>query len=125
MVPEQLVNEVEALRQEGLTIDLTEAEGVINIIFTDYPVSDYYNKSSTQMLLRFPMSYPLGRSDMFWTTEDLLRKDGGVPKSADTIETWVGKRWRRFSWHPSSWNPGVDNLKTFLEFVNNRLAKRE
>jgi hypothetical protein len=60
---------------------------------------------------------------MFWTDEDLLLANGSVPRSGDAIETALGRRWRRFSWHPANWNPGSDNLRTYLEFVNTRLAK--
>jgi hypothetical protein len=60
---------------------------------------------------------------MFWTDEDLTLPDGKAPQNADVIETYFGKRWRRFSWHPQKWNPGADDVRTYLEFVNNRLAK--
>lgn len=62
---------------------------------------------------------------MFWTDVGLGLKDGQTPRSADHIEEALGKQWRRFSWHPQNWNPGVDNLRTYLEFVNNRLSKME
>jgi hypothetical protein len=97
-----------------------------NIEIVDYPVkSRYYNKTSVVLLLRIPLSYPNGKQDMFWVDEDFLLKDLRVPKSADTVETWLGKRWRRFSWHPFHWNPGADNLLTYLGFIDNRLAKSE
>lgn len=126
MLPAQLIDEVEALRKEGLAITLTEADGMANILIENHAVvSMNYSKRSTELLLRLALSYPNGRPDMFWTDEDLLLKGGGVPKSADAIEPWLGKRRRRFSWHLTAWNPGVDNLRTYLEFVNNRLAKAE
>ena len=60
---------------------------------------------------------------MFWTDTDLVLAGGQVPKNADLIETILGGQWRRFSWHPQNWNPGADDLCTYLEFVNDRLAK--
>jgi hypothetical protein len=123
MIPPQLVEEVEELRREGYSVDLVEAEGWANAVFHNYPVPPGYSKASTELLLKFPISYPNGRPDMFWTDEDLTLTGGQIPRSADSIETSLGKRWRRFSWHPQNWNPGVDSLRTYLEFVNNRLAK--
>lgn len=124
MLPQQLVEEVEGLKQEGYSIELVEANGYANAIFHDYPVASGYNKESIELLLlKLPMSYPNGRPDMFWTDEDLVLEDGRVPNRADVIEEILGKRWRRFSWHPQNWNPGSDNFRTYLEFVNNRLAK--
>jgi hypothetical protein len=123
MLPSQLVEEVEELRREGYSVDLIEAEGWANVVFHGYRVPPGYSKASTELLLKFPISYPNGRPDMFWTDEDLTLAGGQIPLNADTIETPLGKRRRRFSWHPQNWNPGVDNLRTYLEFVNNRLAK--
>ena len=126
MLSNQLVEEVRALCEGGLTATLTEADGVANVLIPNYPVrSRHYNKTSIELLLRPALSYPNGKPDMFWTDEDFLLKSGGVPKGADVIETWLGKRRRRFSWHLSSWNPGSDNLQTFLAFIENRLAKPE
>lgn len=123
MLPPQLVEEVEELRREGYAIDLVEAEGWANLVTHGYRLPPGFNKASTELLLRFPMSYPNGRPDMFWTDADLLLANGTVPRNGDAIETGLGKQWRRFSWHPTNWNPGRDNLRTYLEFVNNRLAK--
>jgi len=126
MLPGQLVDEVGALCEEGLTATLTESDGMANVVLVGYPVqSRYYNKTSIELLLRLPLSYPNGKPDMFWTDEDFLLKNASVPKSAEVIETWLGKRRRRFSWHLSIWNPGGDNLLTYLEFIHNRLAKPE
>lgn len=123
MMPVQLMDEIEDLRKDGYAIDVVEADGWANAVFHNYPVPAGYSKKSTDLLLRIPLSYPNGRPDMFWTDQDLTLKGGGVPRSGDQIETALGKQWRRFSWHPQSWNPGVDSLRTYLEFVNTRLAK--
>jgi hypothetical protein len=123
MLPPDLVREVEALRTEGASIDLSEAEGWANVVLHDHPLPEGFNKRSTELLTKFPLSYPNGQPDMFWTDPDLTLKGGQVPQSADRIETALGKQWRRFSWHPQKWNPGVDDLRTYLEFVENRLAK--
>lgn len=126
MLPAQLIDEVKALCEGGLTAILTEADGMANVEIVKYTVSSgHYNKETIDLLLRLPFSYPNGKPDMFWVDENFVLKDGKVPKAAEVIETWLGKRRRRFSWHLSSWNPGADNLLTYLEFINNRLAKLE
>lgn len=123
MLPTQLIEEVEELRAEGHAIELTAGDGWANVVFHNYKVPSGFNKRVIDLLLKFPLSYPNGRPDMFWTDQDLLLENHSVPQSADAIETALGRQWRRFSWHPKSWNPGVDNLRSYLEFVNNRLAK--
>jgi hypothetical protein len=123
MIPAQLIEEIQSLEKNGYSIDVVEGDGWANAVFHDYPVPAGYCKKSTELLLRIPLSYPNGRPDMFWTDEDLTLIGGGIPRSAEQIELALGKQWRRFSWHPQSWNPGVDSLRTYVEFVNTRLAK--
>lgn len=123
MIPDHITKEVDALVTDGFAIDITEESDWINTIFHDYPVPPTYGKSQTELLIRIPISYPNGRPDMFWTDVDLATKDGHTPKSADHIENYLGRQWRRFSWHPQNWNPGVDDLSTYLEFVNTGLTK--
>jgi len=123
MIPEQIDKEIEDLRKEDHSIDLIEADGWANIVFHNFSVPPGYSKAMTTLLIKLPMSYPNGRPDMFWTDEDLILKYGRLPRNADVIETALGKNWRRFSWHPQSWNPGADNFCTYLEFVNSGLIK--
>lgn len=125
MPPPQLIREIEALRLNGYSIDVTEDNNWVSIIFHDYPVLSGFSKEKTKLLVRAQQSYPNSNLDMFWTEADLVVKDGKVPENADQIETYNDQQWRRFSWHPQSWNPGRDNLQTFLEFVNVRFAKRK
>ncbi len=123
MLPAQLIREVEELRADGFSVELVEGEGFANVIFQDYPIPPSYNKASSDLLVKMPMSYPNGSPDMFWTDEDLLLADGQVPKEANVFETPMGKRWRRFSWHPHGWSPASGNLRMYLEFVNSGLNK--
>ena len=117
MLPPQLIDEVEELRKAGWQIDLFESDGLACMVFPDYQLPAAYNRNRTRLLLKFPMSYPSGKPDMFWTEKDVLLKDGRVPQKGDVMEMFRGEQWRRFSWHAQSWNPATDNLRTYLEFV--------
>lgn len=123
MIPEFVIEEVDSLRSLGFDVEIVEADGFWNVIFQKYPLPAGYTKAATTLLVCLPLSYKNGKPDMFWVEKDTLLANGGVPKNADTIETHVGREWRRFSWHPQSWNPGTDNLNTYLEFVNHRLSQ--
>lgn len=123
MATETLLQEIARLRESGYEVEIVEADGVINLIFVNYSIPPIYNKPSTTLLLRLPQSYPNGNPDMFWTDTDLLCANGKTPTKADTLENHIGKQWRRFSWHPQGWNPGIGNLCMYLEFVNYGLAK--
>jgi len=123
MQPARLAEEVTALADEGWAVDVVESEGMACVIFRKYLLPRGYNKPSTDLLLLLPPSYPHGKPDMFWVEADLLLADGKVPRSADGIETHLGRQWRRFSWHLTKWNPANDDLRTYLEFVNSRLTR--
>lgn len=118
----QLELELEASRQNGKELEVKEADGLIYLIVKDYPLPVGYNKKHTRLLLKIPLSYPNGNPDMFWVDPD-LRLSSGASQANATIENVLGESWLRFSWHPQKWNPVLDNLNTFMEFVNRRLMQ--
>ena len=137
MLPPQLATELAALGVVYRT-DVAEEPTTINVVLRGYPTSELYSISQTNLLLRVPRAYPDAGLDMFWTDPELVLKDGTIPKNADLLETYpaldsitdfAGKKWRRFSWHPQPngpkrWNPNLDNLESYLEFVNRRFRER-
>lgn len=123
MLTDILLQEIAGLREAGYKVELIETDGFANIILDDYPLPPMYNKQSTILLLRIPISYPNGNPDMFWTAPDLLCADGRTPTNADSLENHLDQQWRKFSWHPQGWNPGTGNLYMYLEFVNYGLVR--
>jgi hypothetical protein len=123
MATEILNQEVSELRTSGYKVEIVELDGMINLIIGDFLIPSIYNKQHTTLLLRLPVSYPNGNPDMFWTDADIVCLNGQNPTSADQIETYLEKQWRRFSWHPQGWNPGTGNLHMYLEFVTSGLQK--
>ncbi len=137
MLVPQLSSEIDELRQQYAT-EVVEEDSTINVVIRGFPTSELYNKPTTNLLLRVPRSYPDAGLDMFWTDPDLALRDGGTPTNAQQLETYpaldsipdfTGKQWRRFSWHPQPngprrWNPNVDNLDSYLEFVRKRFGAR-
>lgn len=123
MLPLVLVPEVKELQAEGHLVRLIEEEGYANIVLLEHPLPAGYNSKTTTVLLRFPLSYPNGQPDMFWTDPELKRADGATPRGADQEEEHLGRRWRRFSWHPQRWNPANGGLRTYLEFVDAGLKR--
>lgn len=123
VIPEGLREEVDMLNAVGMNATVTKgAKGFFHVTVTRHPVAQGYNQSNTQVLLRLPASYPAGKPDMFWTDKALRLANGKMPEKANE-ENVDGTQWLRFSWHPKSWTPGVDDLTTYMEFVNRRLAQ--
>jgi len=123
MATDILLEEVDGLISSGYKVLIIESDGMINLVFENFKIPNLYVKKDTTLLLRLPTSYPNGNPDMFWTDVDILCLDGQIPTKAEQIETYLEKQWRRFSWHPQGWNPGICNLRMYLEFVITGLQK--
>jgi E2/UBC family protein E len=116
---------VAQLEKRGFRVTRCEHEGYAVLILEEYAVPPGWSKRATRMLLKLPVSFPNGKPDMFWTDRDLTLAGGAVPDRADSFESIGGASWRRFSWHPQTWTPGKDDIGTFLEFIDRRLAQRK
>jgi hypothetical protein len=114
---------VAMLEKDGFTVSLQEEQGMGILVIANYALPDGWNRASTGLLIKLPASFPVGNPDMFWVDEPLRLVAGGVPQNGDSVETILGEPWRRLSWHPSTWNPGVDDIRTYLQFVERRLRQ--
>ena len=125
MIPEQLKQEVAELMASGYNIELVEEGNRVYIIFRDYKLKEgLYNIGTTDLLVFTTTSYPSSHFDMFWVNQGLTLKNGGIPQSADHIEGYLNRNWRRFSIHPYNakpWNPNEDSLTGYLSYVHQRL----
>lgn len=121
-LPDSLAEEIEDLRKDGHTIEITEEPDWIVLVFDTWPLPSRYNKSRTRLLLRIPRSYRFGKPDMFWTDSDVRLASGALPRQA-SAEQVLGKEWLRFSWHAQKWDPSRDNLRSYLAFVEDGLSK--
>lgn len=122
MIPAQLASELESLRATGYLVEAVENSGVVCLVFKEYQLPHGYNKTASDLLVQCPESYPNGNPDMFWMDSDLQLKSGQGQANTNQ-ENVLSKNWLRFSWHIQKWNPGRDNMFTYLEFVNRRLAQ--
>jgi len=123
VLPPRLAKELEELSKLH-RIEVVEDPDFVNLIIADFPTGLLFSPATTALLLRVPRSYPDAGPDMFWTSVDLILKDGVVPTNGDQIETYVGRKWRRFSWHRGRWNGNTDNVASHLTFVARRFNAR-
>jgi hypothetical protein len=124
MIPDQLMEEVADLIKVGYQIQLIEAGTKVYVQFKYFALPKGYNISQTELLVFTSTAYPSAAFDMFWVDENLLLHNNVIPKAANTIETHLGKPWRRFSIHPyqhKPWSPSEDSLEGYLAYVTKRL----
>ena len=123
-----LMRHIQELRDAGHTIEVTEEAGEQGrnlMVFKDYEIPvQIWSRDKVDLLIIIPPPYPNAKLDMFWVMPKLFLPDGAIPNAAACEEIYLGRTWQRFSWHPSTWNPARDDLKTYLEVVNHRLHQR-
>lgn len=109
----------------GVPVDVEEDGAQVFVILRSLQLpAGAYNMVASDILFITDRQYPLSAMDMFWTDPALKRRDGSVPQNGDSIETYRGRQWRRFSWHRNgTWNPTGNCLLDHFEFMLARFVK--
>lgn len=116
--------------------ELTELTGVEVELIEELPARIYiviktvelpagaYRSAESDVLFITDFQYPTSALDMFWTEVDVVRADGTIPASADQIEQYAGRTWRRFSWHRNGiWDPTRNGVLDHYELMLDRLSR--
>ncbi len=122
-LPPQLETDINKLKETGYSVAAHRENNQILVVIEKYPVPLGWNKSETTLLLVTDIGYPNSRIDMFWTDLDFKLSGERIPQAGDAVQPFLGKQWRRFSWHVQKWNPAVDNIITYLGTVDARLRQ--
>lgn len=107
-----------------LEVDLIEEGNRIFVVIRAVPLPEgLFRAATTDVLFITDQQYPFSAVDMFWTEIEVLRPDGSPPQNADVIEQYLGRSWRRFSWHRNNvWKPGGNPLLDHFAFMESRWA---
>ena len=100
------------------------AEGDMTcVVLRGWKLPQGFNRTTVDVLLRLNPGYPDVHPDMWWFSPDVHRSDGVALQATDTTETYLGGQWQRWSRHlePGQWRPGVDNLKSYVSIMRERL----
>jgi len=99
-------------------------DGSALVIVPDLPLPQGWLKKTCGVLFVVPNGYPQARPDSFWADPDLRLAHGGMPANTGINANYGGadpKLW--FSYHPSGWNPNLDDLSTYLNLIKSRLRE--
>lgn len=109
----------------GVPVDVQSEGPQVFVILRGLALpSGAYQVASSDVLFIADWAYPLSAMDMFWTEPAVLRPDGSVPTAGDSLETYLERQWRRFSWHRNGiWNPAGNCLLDHFEFMQNRFEQ--
>ena len=127
MIPNELRHDLKNVYTTCLQASIIEEGAKVYVLFSGYKLPpSIYSKPSTDLLVFTTELYPKAGFDMFWTDHDLTLAGGRVPNGAVEIEEHIGRRWRRFSYHPyqgKPWKPSEDSLVSFVSYIDQRLAR--
>ena len=123
-LPPRLEKEVQELR-EVRVVYVTEDSDYINLVLPKFPLGEGFNVPDSDLLIRVQRMYPEAKPDMFWVDATVLLAGGQIPQAAESVELYAGRKWRRFSWHCQHWNPSIDNMHSYLEFIRRRLKEKK
>ena len=78
---------------------------------------------TSDLLLRLSPGYPDVPPDMWWFDPGLRRSDGRTIDRTESIETYLGRRWQRWSRHlpPGLWRSGSDRLRSYFTLIDREL----
>lgn len=81
------------------------------------------NVAAADLLLRLLPGYPDVAPDMWWFDPPVKRGDGGAIPATEVHESYLGRRWQRWSRHlaPGQWRSGVDSIESYLAIVRREL----
>ena len=117
-----LVADVALLERRGFVLQQhPQPHGWLFFVISNYLLGRAFTPTTSDLLVKIPPTYPYAGLDMFWVQPEVRLANGTMPANS-SLETLLDRQWLRFSWHPANWRYGVDNLSTFLSFINERLA---
>lgn len=108
----------------GVPVDIIPEESRVFVLLHKVRLpSGRFRLAEADALFIADKQYPLSALDMFWTEPDVIQPDGSVPQNATSIEPYLGRQWRRFSWHRNGiWNPASNGLLDHFAFMESRWA---
>lgn len=124
-ISQELENDARELSEAiGLEVRLAEEGDQVLIHVLGVPLpQEVFRLGSTDVLFKTDYQYPYSSMDMFWTDVEVVKADGAVPEGAGGIETYLGRKWRRFSWHRNGvWSPVGNPLLHHYAFMESRWA---
>jgi hypothetical protein len=111
-------------RETGISVAIEVVDMQALVILKEVPLPrGSYAIETTDVLFVTDLQYPMSAMDMFWTDVGVTLPGGGLPAGSESIESYGGRQWRRFSWHRNGvWNPARNGLLDHFEFMQARFA---
>ena len=118
-------SDLDWLAETGLRYELVVEKNVLRVVLYGFPVPPGYIHSEADVNVRINPGYPDTQIDMVYVHPSLVRADGRSI-GALSQEIFDNKSWQRWSRHrtpANPWRPGIDNLSTHFELVEDWFSR--
>lgn len=118
-------DQLNELRKHFARVDIHPGPGGKQwVLIGDITLPAGWNQRSTSVVIELPVGYPIAAPDCFWADPTLRLASGAMPQNAALNANYGGGEARLwFSYHPSRWNPNVDDLVRYVNVVRKRLQQ--
>jgi hypothetical protein len=107
----------------GMRVEIVETPPQVFVLIHEMPLPSVYTKPTCTALLQTDALYPRSAMDMFWFEADVARRDGRAPAGTESMEIYLERSWRRYSWHRNGvWRTAGNPLLDHYEFMQARLT---
>jgi hypothetical protein len=115
-----LPDDAEYLDARGLAWETLIEEPSRWILVRKFPIPEGYNVSDADIAILLPDSYPTTQLDMAYVFPALSLTSGAPINNIDFIQALDNRSFQRWSRHRTQanpWRPGLDNLGTHIELI--------
>ncbi len=115
-----LLDDIEYLDARGLAWETLFEEPSRWILVRNFPIPEGYNVSYADIAILLPDSYPTTQIDMAYVFPALSLTSGAAINNVDAIQALDNRSFQRWSRHRTQsnpWRPGLDNLGTHIELI--------
>jgi len=115
-----LPDDIEYLDARGLAWETLKEGPSRWVLVRRFPIPEGYNVSEADIAILLPDSYPTTQLDMVYAFPALSLTSGVRIGAVDVIQALDGRNFQRWSRHRTAtnpWRPGLDNLGTHIEMI--------
>ena len=107
------------LNERNVAHEISVDSGMTCVVMPRWPLPSGFDRDVVDLLIRLSPGYPDVPPDMWWFSPPVHLENGKALPATSVIETYLGRRWQRWSRHFSNgqWQSGVDGLESFLALV--------
>ena len=118
-------SDIAYLIERGAAHEIVVESGITCVVLRQWPLPGGLDRDASDLLIRLSPGYPDVAPDMWWFDPPVRRGDGQELPRTSAVETYLGRRWQRWSRHfnGGQWQSGVDGLESYLALIRQDLER--